>query len=62
VTNGDTKVIYVLDIFHIMETILGHERISNFTVEEALKLVQDTAALLEGNVTASQYKRTWNLG
>jgi len=61
VTNGDTKVIYVLDIFHIMETILGHERVSSFTVEEALKLVQDTAALLEGKVTAGQYKKTWNL-
>jgi len=62
VTNEEAKVIYVLDIFHLMETILGHERISSFTVEEALKLVQDTAALLEGKVTATQYKRTWNLG
>ena len=61
-TNEEAKVIYVLDIFHLVETILGHERISSFTVEEALKLVQDTAALLEGKVTASQYKKTWNLG
>ncbi len=57
----DGKVVYVLDIFHIMETMMGHERISSFTVEEALRFVQDTAALLQGEVTASQYKQNWNL-
>jgi len=57
----DVKVIYVLDIFHIIETIIGHERVGGFTVEEALKFMQDTGALLEGKVTASEYKKAWNL-
>jgi len=57
----DTKVIYVLDMFHILETMMGHERIGNFTVEEALKFMEDTAALLNGKLTPSQYKRAWKL-
>jgi len=51
----DAQVVYVIDIFHMIETMMGHERISAFTVEEALKFVQDTAALLEGRMTAGQY-------
>jgi len=61
VARKETRVVYVLDIFHIMETIIGHERISRFTVEEALKFVQDTTALLEGKLTANQYRQAWNL-
>ncbi len=57
----DTKVFYVLDIFHILETMMGHERISNFTVEEALKFMNDTSALLNGEMTPTQYKKTWKL-
>jgi len=58
---GDAKVVYVLDVFHILETMMGHERISSFTVEQALKFMDDTAALLNGTMTPNQYKKTWKL-
>jgi len=57
----DTKVIHVLDMFHVLETMMGHERIGSFTVEEALKFMEDTAALVNGKITPKQYKNNWNL-
>ena len=57
----ETKVVYVLDMFHLFETMIGHERISSFTVEEALKFKADTEDLLNGKITSSQYKKIWQL-
>jgi hypothetical protein len=55
------EVTYVLDMFHLFETMLGHERIENLTVEEALKFKDDTMALLKGKMAPSQFKKTWKL-
>jgi len=48
-------------MFHLFETMLGHDRIESFTVEEALKFKDDTVALLKGKLTPSQYKKAWKL-
>ena len=57
----ETKVCLVLDIFHLFETMIGTERIRKMTVEEALKLKDDTVALLEGRLSPDQYKKAWKL-
>jgi hypothetical protein len=57
----EVKTVFVLDMFHIVETMIGHERLSNLTVEEALRLVRDTKCLVEGKMGPSEYKRIWNL-
>ena len=55
------RVFLVLDMFHLFETMIGTERIRKMTVEEALKLKDDTVALLEGRLSPDQYKKAWNL-
>ena len=57
----EVKTVFVLDMLHVIETMMGNERIRNFTVEEALKLVKDTKCLVEGKMDPSEYKRIWNL-
>jgi len=57
----EAKVSLVLDMFHLFETMIGTERIRKMTVEEALKLKDDTIALLEGRLSPDQYKKAWNL-
>jgi len=41
--------------------MIGTERIRKMTVEEALKLKDDTVALLEGRLPPDQYKKAWKL-
>jgi len=55
------KVQLVLDMFHLLETMIGNERIQEMTLEEALKLKDDTICLLEGRMTPSEYKKIWKL-
>ena len=57
----EVKTVFVLDMFHIVETMIGHERLSNLTVEEALELVMDTKKLVEGKMEPNEYKKIWNL-
>jgi len=57
----EAKVSLVLDMFHLFETMIGNERIRKMTVEEALKLKDDTVALLEGRLSPDQYKKVWKL-
>jgi hypothetical protein len=45
------KIQLVLDMFHLLETMIGKERIREMTLEEALKLKDDTISLLEGPIS-----------
>lgn len=59
--SGKVKVQLVLDMFHVIETMIGKERIQEMTLEEALKLKDDTVSLLEGLMSPLEYKKIWKL-
>lgn len=59
--SGKVKVQLVLDMFHLIETMIGEERIQEMTLEEALKLKDDTTSLLEGLMSPLEYKKIWKL-
>ena len=55
------KVQLVLDMFHLLETMIGNERIREMTLEEALKLKDNTISLLEGHMSPIEYKKIWKI-
>lgn len=59
--SGKVEVQLVLDMFHVIETMIGKERIQEMTLEEALKLKDDTVSLLEGLMSPLEYKKIWKL-
>jgi hypothetical protein len=48
-------------MFHLLETMIGNDRIREMTLEEALKLKDDTISLLEGRMSPTEYKKIWKL-
>ena len=48
-----------LDMLHLFETMVGADRVRQMTVEEALRLKDDTVALLEGRMSPADCKQAW---
>ncbi len=55
------KVVYVLDLLHLIEKKLGDERIKNMTIEQILELRDDTLALIEKEITPRDFERRWKI-
>ena len=56
----EDKVVYVLDLFHLIEKKMGDERIQGMSLTEILELRDDTVSLIEGNISVSEFEK-WKI-
>ena len=57
----ESKVVYVLDLFHLIEKKMGDERIQNMSVGEILELRDDTVSLIEGDMSTTDFEKKWKI-
>ena len=57
----EDKVVYVLDLFHLIEKKMGDERIQGMSLTEILELRDDTVSLIEGNISVSEFEKKWKI-
>lgn len=55
------KVVYVLDLFHLLETKFGHDRVENMSLEKIMELKDDTALLIKGKISPKDFETKWEI-
>ena len=57
----EDKVVYVLDLFHLIEKKMGDERIQGMSLTEILELRDNAVSLIEGNISVSEFEKKWKI-